>query len=155
MHIHAHTHKYTHTHTYTYTHIHTHSHTHTHTHTHNNTTTTTHNKPDLIVWRKTTKKCVVVDICVPLDQNVKTNEKVKEDRYVPLTVSLKRLYQEYEYSVIPVVLGATGLVTKSLMKNLCNIGFAEKTAKRIIPKLQLKTLVGSTRIVKSAMSLKQ
>ena len=99
--------------------------------------------------------CVVVDICVPLDQNVKGNEKVKQDRYVPLTVSLKRLYPAYNYSVVPVVLGATGLVTKSLMKNLCDIGFADKTAKRIIPKLQVKTLVGSMRIVKSAMSLKK
>ena len=116
---------------------------------------TTHNKPDLIVWRKSVKECVVVDICVPLDQNVKGNEKVKQDRYVPLTVALKRLYPAYNYSVVPVVLGATGLVTKSLMKNLCNIGFTEKTAKRITPKLQVKTLVGSMRIVKSAMSLKK
>ena len=116
---------------------------------------TTHNKPDLIVWRKSENKCVVIDICVPLDQNVKTNEKTKEDRYVPLTVNLKRLYPEYSYSVVPVVLGATGLVTKSLVRNLCNIGFAEKTAKRIIPKLQHKTLVGSMRVVKSALSLKK
>ena len=116
---------------------------------------TTHNKPDLIVWRKKKKECVVIDICVPLDQNVKANEKVKEDRYIPLTVSLKRLYPEYSYSVIPVVLGATGLVTKSLVKNLRNIGFAEKKARKIIPKLQHKALVGSMRIVKSAMSLKK
>ena len=66
--------------------------------------------------------------------NVKGNEKVKQDHYVPLTVSLKRLYPEYNYSVVPVVLGATGLVTKSLMKNLCKIGFVEKTAKRLITK---------------------
>ena len=112
-------------------------------------------KNDLIVWRKKIKECVVIDICVPLDQNVKTNEKVKKDRYIALTVSLKRLYPEYSYSVIPVVLGATGLITKSLIKNLCNIGFVEKTARKMIPKLQHKTLVGSMRIVKSAMSLKK
>ena len=106
----------------------------------------------MIVWRKKKKECVVIDICVPLDQNVKTNEKVKEDRYIPLTVSLKRLYPEYSYSVAP---STTGLVTKSLVKNLCNIGFAEKTARKMIPKLQHKTLVGSMRIVKSAMALKK
>ena len=71
----------------------------------------------------------VIDICVPLDQNVKTNEKSKKDRYIPLTVALKRLYPDYSYSVIPIVLGATGLVTKSLVKNLCEIGFEEKKAR--------------------------
>lgn len=34
------------------------------------------------------KECVVIDICISLDQNVKTFEKVKKDQYVPLTVSL-------------------------------------------------------------------
>ena len=67
---------------------------------------------------KRTYECVVIDICVPLDQNVKSNKKTKEDRCVPLTLNLKRLYPEYSYYVIPVVLGATGLVTKSLSKSL-------------------------------------
>ena len=100
-------------------------------------------------------QCTVIDICVPLDQNVKANEKVKKDRYLPLTVALKRLYPDYSYSVIPIVLGATGLVTKSLTKNLCDIGFNEKKTRRIIPKLQQKTLVGSMRVVKSALSLRK
>ena len=116
---------------------------------------TTHDKPDIIVWRKSEKECQVIDICVPLDQNVKTNEKTKKDRYIPLTVALKRLYPDYSYSVIPIVLGATGLVTKSLVKNLCEMGFEEKRARYIIPKLQHKALTGSMRIMKSAMSLKK
>lgn len=44
---------------------------------------TTHNKPDLITLRKNNKECVVINFCIHLDQNVKTNEKVKEDRLVP------------------------------------------------------------------------
>ena len=94
----------------------------------------------MILWRKRTNECVVIDICIPLDQNVKSNEKVKVDRYVPLTIHLKRLYPQYSYSVVPVVLGATGLVTKSLVKNLLHS--QKKSANRIIPKLQHKTLVG-------------
>ena len=116
---------------------------------------TTHNKPDLIIWRKKQKQCIVVDFCIPLDQNVKANEKVKKDRYVPLTVALKRIYPEYTYSITPIVLGATGVVTKSLIQNLYDIGFERKEAIRIIPKLQHKALVGSVRILKSAMSLRK
>ena len=116
---------------------------------------TKHNKPDLIVWRKKQKQCIVVDICIPLDQNVKANEKVKQDRYIPLTVALKRMYPDYSYSIIPIVLGATGLVTRSLTKNMRDIGFEGTKVKRIIPKLQHKALVGSMRILKSAMSLRK
>ena len=85
---------------------------------------------------------------------MKTNEKEKKDKYVPLSIALKRTYPEYTFSVIPIVLGATGLVTKSLTINLKEIGFSDNEVKRIIPKLQQKALFGSMRIIKSAMSLK-
>jgi hypothetical protein len=48
-----------------------------------------HNKPDIILWRKTGKKCYVVDICVCLDVNIDKNIKMKHDHYLPLTAELK------------------------------------------------------------------
>ena len=114
-----------------------------------------HNKPDLVVWKKKDKTCFVIDVCVPLDQNIQQNEKLRQDRYVALTVGLKRIYPEYTYTVVPIVLGATGLVTNSLVKNLRTLGFnndGEMT--ELVRKLQTKALVGSMRIVKSAMALK-
>ena len=114
-----------------------------------------HNKPDLVVWKKKDKTCFVIDVCVPLDQNIQQNEKLRQDRYVALTVGLKRIYPEYTYTVVPIVLGATGLVTNSLVQNLRTLGFnndGEMT--ELVRKLQTKALVGSMRIVKSAMALK-
>ena len=114
-----------------------------------------HNKPDLVVWKKRDKTCFVIDVCVPLDQNIQQNEKLRQDRYVALTVGLKRIYPEYTYTVVPIVLGATGLVTNSLVQNLRTLGFnndGEMT--ELVRKLQTKALVGSMRIVKSAMALK-
>ena len=114
-----------------------------------------HNKPDLVVWKKKDKTCFVIDVCVPLDQNIQQNEKLRQDRYVALTVGLKRIYLEYTYTVVPIVLGATGLVTNSLVQNLRTVGFnndGEMT--ELVRKLQTKALVGSMRIVKSAMALK-
>ena len=113
-----------------------------------------HNKPDLVVWRKKDKTCFVIDVCVPLDQNIQQNEKLRQDRYVALTVGLKRLYPEYTYTVVPIVLGATGLVTNSLVKNLQTLGFNDGEMTELVRKMQTKALVGSMRIVKSAMSLK-
>ena len=113
-----------------------------------------HNKPDLVVWRKRKKTCFVIDVCVPLDQNIQKNEKLRQDRYVALTVGLKRIYPEYTYTIVPIVLGATGLVTNSLVKNLTTLGFDKKDISSLVCKLQTKALVGSMRIMKSAMTLK-
>ena len=43
------------------------------------TPTVKHNKPDLVVWKKSSKNCFVLDVCVPLDQNIVKNEKLRQD----------------------------------------------------------------------------
>ena len=96
----------------------------------------------------------VIDACVPLDQNIQQNEKLRQDRYIALTVGLKRIYPEYSFTVVPVVLGATGLITNSLVTNLKTLGFKEEGIPVLIRKLQTKALVGSMRTVMSAMTLK-
>ena len=83
----------------------------------------------------------IIDICIPLDENVKANEKLKKDRYVQLTIGLKRLYPEYTFSIIPIVLGATGLITNSLPTYLSEI-FHRNKVKSVIPKLQQIALLG-------------
>ena len=114
-----------------------------------------HNKPDLIVWDKNSKKCFIIDVCVPLDQNIQQNEKLRQDRYLALSVGLKRIYPPYEFTVVPIVLGATGLVTNSLVTNLTTLGFVEpRELRSLIQKLQMKALVRSMRVMKSAMTLK-
>ena len=70
-------------------------------------------------------------------------------------VALLRLYPGYEYKVVPIVLGAMGLVTKSLADNLELLGLTTSTIKVLIPKLQTKALIGSMRFLKSAMTMKK
>ena len=115
---------------------------------------TKHNKPDIVVWEHKEKTCKIIDICVPLDQNIKSNEKEKRDKYAALAVALKRLYPEYNFSIIPVVLGATGLITNSLLHNLKEAGFKDHECERLVPKLQQKALLGSMKIIKSALALR-
>ena len=51
------------------------------------------NKPDKII-----------DVCVPFDINVATQEREKRDKYMLLSVGLKRLYPpEYEFQIVPIV----------------------------------------------------
>ena len=114
-----------------------------------------HNRPDMVVWGKDNMTCNIIDVCVPLDENVPNQEKKKIDTYTQLAIGLARLYPDYQYKVIPIVLGATGLITKSLVKNMCELSFDNARIKQIIPKLQRKALIGTMRIMKSAMSMKK
>ena len=110
-----------------------------------------HNRPDIVIWFLKEKECKIVDVCVPLDDNVHNQEKQKRDIYAQLSIGLKRMYPEYNYKVVPIVLGATGLITDSLIENLTELKFTKNTALQLIHQLQLKALVGSMRVVKGAM----
>ena len=90
---------------------------------------------------------------VPLDENVHKQEKMKIDNYTLLRVGLHRLYSNYLYKVVPIVLGATGLITNSLVKYMKKL-FNKDVPLEIIRKLQQKALIGSMRVVKSALSMK-
>ena len=97
---------------------------------------------------------MIIDICVPLDVNVAKEEKEKCDRYVILASRLQRLYPQYKYEIVPIVIGSTGYVSNNLQKHIEQCGFDEKKATSIIPMLQRKALRGSLKIVKTAMKLK-
>lgn len=107
-----------------------------------------------MVWNKNEKTCFIIDVCIPLDENVHDQEKRKIDIYTPLVVNLSRLYPEYSYKIIPIVLGATGLITDSLTKSLTTLLANEKRVRHIAMKLQRKALIGSMRILKSALKKK-
>ena len=108
-----------------------------------------HNKPDIVLWRKNDKKCFIIDIVVGLDVNVEKNCQTKHDHYFQLGAELKRVYGEYTFEVVPISLGATGLITNTLSTNLEKIGITNPT--KLIKCLQQKALIGTMKIVKSFM----
>ena len=65
--------------------------------------TVPHNKHDIVVWKENENKCFIIDICVPLDENVHKQENMKIDHYTLLTVGLHRLYPNSSYEVVPIV----------------------------------------------------
>ena len=113
------------------------------------------NKPDIVFWEVSKKQCLIIDVCIPLDINVAQNEKEKRDKYVQLSTGLQRLYPEYEYEIIPIVIGATGYVPNTLHDNLKKIGFGEKVIDELVPTMLKKALMGSMSVVKSAMKMKK
>ena len=109
-----------------------------------------HDKPDIVLWRTNEKKCFIIDIVVGLDVNVTKNCQVKHDHYFQLCAELKRIYADYSFEVVPISVGATGLMTNTLSTNLKKIGI--KNVTKLMKRLQQKALIGTMKIVKSFMS---
>ena len=111
-----------------------------------------HNKPDLLLWRLDEKRAFVIDVVVGLDVNVEKNYKAKLDNYLPLCVEMKKLYPEFSFEVVPIAIGATGLVMKKLSADLEKIGIEKAKVNKCIVLSQKAALFGSVKIVKSAMN---
>ena len=74
-------------------------------------------RPDLIIINKKKRICKIVDFAVPADHRVKLKECEKKDKYLALARELKKLWN-MQVTIIPIVIGAFGTVTKELLKGL-------------------------------------
>ena len=110
-----------------------------------------HDKPDIVLWRRGELKCFIIDVCVCLDVNIDKNIDLKLNYYLPLAAELKRLYPEYTYEVLPVILGATGLVTKRMVDTLKTLKV--KDINETILRCQRNALTGSMKIIKCFMKM--
>ena len=77
-------------------------------------------RPDLIIIMKKKKKkiCKIVDFAVPADHRIKLKEWEKRDKYLDLARELKKKLWNMKVTIIPIVIGAFGTVTKGLLKGL-------------------------------------
>ena len=74
-------------------------------------------RPDLIIINKIKRTCKIVDFAVPVDHRIKLKECEKKDKYLDLARELKNLWN-MQMTIIPIVIGAFGTVTKGLLKGL-------------------------------------
>ena len=77
-------------------------------------------RPDQIIIKKKKKKkriCKNLDFAVPAVHRIKLKECEKKDRYLDLARELKKLWN-MQVTIIPIVIGAFGTVTKGLLKGL-------------------------------------
>jgi len=76
----------------------------------------TTNRPDIIIKNKKGKTCTLIDVAIPADRNVVQNEAEKKLKYKSLCIEIQRKWN-LKCTVVPVIIGATGIVTRSL-KNI-------------------------------------
>jgi hypothetical protein len=77
----------------------------------------TANRPDVITKNKKEKTCTPIDVAIPADRNVVQKEAEKKVKYNSLCIEMQRMWN-LKCTVVPVIIGATGIVTRSLGKNL-------------------------------------
>jgi hypothetical protein len=69
------------------------------------------NRSDIIIKNKKDKNCLLIDVAVPSDRNVVNKEAEKKLEYKNLSIEIQRMWN-MKCLVIPVVIRATGIVTK-------------------------------------------
>jgi hypothetical protein len=65
------------------------------------------------------KICLLIDISVPSDRNVIQKESEKKLKYKKLSIEIQRMWN-MKCFVTPIIIGATGIVTRGLKKKSRN-----------------------------------
>ena len=74
-------------------------------------------RPDLIIINKKERICQIVNFAIPAEHRIKLKECEKKDKYHNLARELKQLWN-MKVTIVPIVIGALGTVTKGLLKGL-------------------------------------
>ena len=74
-------------------------------------------RPDLIIINKRKRICKIVDSGIPADHRINLKEREKKDKYHDLARELKKLWN-MKITIVPIVIGAFGIITKGLLKGL-------------------------------------
>jgi hypothetical protein len=92
------------------------------------------------------KICLLIDVAIPSDRNVIQKESEKKLKYKYLSIEIQRMWN-MKWFVIPVIIGATGIVTRRTKKISGN--YTRKTFNRFSTK---KTAVlGTSHIIRKVL----
>ena len=103
------------------------------------------NKPDITVIYKEQDEINLIEGSVPWDENLAIKEIEKRNKYRPLSIELKTLYQKSTCKISEIVIGSTGLVDESIKESLKSICEDAKD-RRILDRCQKAVLLGTINI---------
>ena len=108
-------------------------------------------RPDLIISNnnnnnnKKKRICKIVDFAVPADHRINLKEDEKKDKYLDLARELKKLWN-MKVTIVPIVIGALGTVTKGLLK-----GLEDLEVGRRVETIQTTALLRTARILRRVL----
>ena len=97
------------------------------------------------MWRWK-RKCKIIDIAIPGDSKVAEKEREKVEKYQDLKREVARIWSMRKVEVIPVVVGALGMITKNLDKWIEKIGIKIKAEH-----IQETAILGTARILRKVL----
>jgi len=105
----------------------------------------TANRPDIIIKNNKEKICALIDVAIPADRNVVQKEAEKKLKYRSLCIEIQRMWN-LKCTIVPVIIGATGVVTRRLTKNLEAV-----PGKHSIDSLQKTAVLGTSHIIRKVL----
>ena len=106
-----------------------------------------HDTPDVVVVDRKAKLWTIIDFAVPLDHNIVTRQRDKVWTYQDLATEFKKMHRGIQTKVIPIVVGAFGMIPECLPGYLQQLGIPG-----IVGGLQKTALLGTQRILKKVLS---
>ena len=102
-------------------------------------------RPDLIIINKRKRICKIIDFAVPVDHRINLKENEKKDKYLDLVRELKKL-RNMKVTIVPIVIGALGTVTKGLLKGLEDLEVSGR-----VETIQTTALLRTVRILRRVL----
>jgi len=103
------------------------------------------NKSHIIIRDNEKGTCMLIDVVISGDRNVVKKEAEKFLKYKDLTIEIERMWN-VKTKVIPVIIGATGTISKSFRKYLSNI-----PGKHEVKELQKTAILGNAHILRKVL----
>ena len=105
----------------------------------------TANRPDIIIKNKKEKTCTLIDVAIPADRNVVQKEAEKKLIYKRFCIEIQQMWN-LKCTIIPVIIGAPGIVRRSLGKKLEAV-----PGKYSIDSLQKTAILGTSHIIRKVL----
>jgi hypothetical protein len=91
------------------------------------------------------RTCLLIDVEIPSDRNVIQKQAEKKLKYKNLSIEIQQMWN-MKYFVIPVIIGAMGIVSKSFKKYLVTI-----PGQHSVDSLQKTAVLGTSHIIRKVL----
>ncbi len=105
------------------------------------------NRPDIVVKDHQERKCLLIEVSVPADDNVSLKEMEKLSKYKDLEIEITRMWG-LKTETIPIIIGALGMIKKHADKHITKIpGLTD------MHNIQKIALLGTAHILRRVLSI--
>lgn len=107
-----------------------------------------HNRPDIILVEKSSNTVWIIDISIPLDDNLGKAYREKIAKYEDLCLEVKAMWRARTVRTLPIIISANGIVHRGLQRHLRELDLPEG----LLLAMQKAVILGTTSIVRRALS---